>query len=61
MYAICEKPFEGINGALYVVRAMVNTVDSVSKLVDSGMLYSLIEQNYGFKLHMEGSTLLVRR
>ena len=58
MYAIREKPFEGINGALYVVRGMANTVDSVSKLVDSGML--LIEQNYGFKLHMEGSTLLVR-
>ena len=46
MYAIREKPFEGINGALYVVRGMVNTVNNVSKLVDSGML--LIEQNYGF-------------
>ena len=42
MYAIREKPYEGINGALYVVRGMVNTIDSVSKLVDSGML--LIEQ-----------------
>ena len=58
MNAIREKPYEGINGALYDVRGMVNTVDSVSKLVHNGML--LIEQNYGFKFHMEGSTLLVR-
>ena len=39
---ISKKPCEGINGALYVVRGTdVNTVDKVSKLVESGVIYSL--------------------
>ena len=56
--------FNGRIDALYVVRGTdVNTVNSVSKLVESGVIYSLnirYEKIYGFKLHMERSTLLVR-
>ena len=39
---ISKKPYEEIKGALYVVRETnVNMVDGVSKLVDSGVIYSL--------------------
>ena len=37
---ISKKPYEGINGALYVVRGTdANTVDCVPKLVDNGVIY----------------------
>ena len=39
---ISKKTCERINGAQYVVRGTdVNTVNSVSKLVDSGVIHSL--------------------